>query len=68
LSDEFFNDENFALIERAAKGDIDAINALGAAVAAETVNLLEFNQSFANLIMDMETFNDEPIDITLNTD
>jgi hypothetical protein len=54
-----------ALIEKAIKGDVDAINELGAAVAYTTVEALEFNEAFATLIGEMETFRDEPIDLRL---
>lgn len=57
LPDEFFNTENMALLERAAQGDIDAINALGAEVAYFTVDALEFNQAFADLAIGLESFN-----------
>ena len=65
LPDEFFNAENMALIERAMKGDVDAVNQLGASVAAVTVEALTFNEAFATVIASMETFRNEPIDLDL---
>ena len=48
LSPEFFESaENMSLLEKASKGNITAINALGAAVAAESVKLLDFNYILA---------------------
>ena len=46
-----------ALLEQAVKGDIDAINALGAEVAWFTVDALEFNKGFADLASELESFN-----------
>ena len=57
LPDKFFNTENMALLERAVQGDIDAINALGAEVAWFTVDALEFNEGFAALASELESFN-----------
>lgn len=67
LPDEFFNDENMKLIEQAMKGDTKAINQLGAEVAKTTVEALEFNSSFADLINQLETWDGQVPDITLNT-
>ena len=67
LPDEFFNDENMKLIEKAMEGDTQAINQLGAAVAETTVEALEFNSSFADLINRLETWDGQVPDITLNT-
>ena len=66
LPDEFFNDENMKLIEKAMKGDIKAVNQLGAAVAAATVNAMEFNGAFADMINELETWDGEIPDITLS--
>ena len=45
LSSEFLEaPETMALIEKAAKGDADAINALGAAVAKESINLMNLDR------------------------
>lgn len=57
LPDKFFNTENMALLERAVQGDINAINALGAEVAYFTVEALDFNQAFADLVIGLESFN-----------
>lgn len=57
LPDKFFNTKNMALLEQAVKGDIDAINALGAEVAWFTVDALEFNKGFADLASELESFN-----------
>ena len=57
LPDEFFNTENMALLEKAAQGDVEAINALGAEVAYFTVDALTFNEAFAALASDLESFN-----------
>lgn len=57
LPDEFFNTENMALLEKAAQGDIAAINALGAEVAWFTVDALKFNEAFAALASELESFN-----------
>lgn len=57
LPDKFFNTKNMALLEQAVKGDIDAINALGAEVAWFTVDALEFNEGFADLASELESFN-----------
>ena len=65
LPDEFFNAENMALIEKAMQGDVNAVNQLGAAVAATTVEALTFNEAFATVIASMETFRNEPIDLDL---
>lgn len=65
LPDEFFNAENIALIEKAMKGDVDAVNKLGAAAAASTVEALEFNEAFATMVGSMESFRNEPIDLKL---
>ena len=65
LPDEFFNAENMALIEKAMQGDVNAVNQLGAAVAATTVEALTFNEAFATVIASMETFKNEPIDLDL---
>jgi membrane protease subunit (stomatin/prohibitin family) len=67
LPDEFFNAENMALIERAMQGDINAINALGAAVAEVTVKGLEFNAAFADLIDDTWLQEGLSVDITLDS-
>ena len=66
LPDEFFNADNMALIEKAMQGDVNAVNQLGAAVAATTVEALEFNSAFATLINQLETWDGETIDIDLN--
>jgi hypothetical protein len=55
-----------ALIEKAMQGDVDAVNKLGAAVAATTVEALTFNEAFATLINQLETWNGETITIDLN--
>ena len=65
LPDEFFNADNMALIEKAMQGDVNAVNQLGAAVAATTVEALTFNEAFATVIASMETFRNEPIDLDL---
>jgi hypothetical protein len=68
LPDSFFDSEtNLALIEKAMKGDINAINQLGAAVASETVKMLEFDSSFADLVNQLETWDGKVPDITLST-
>lgn len=66
LPDEFFTPENFELIEKAMRGDIDAINSLGLEVGATTVKAMEFNAAFGELISQLETWDGEEIDITLN--
>ena len=66
LPDEFFNAENIALIERAMQGDINAVNQLGAAVAETTVKSWEFNEAFASLINQLETWDGEVITIDLD--
>ena len=66
LPDEFFNAENIALIERAMQGDVDAVNKLGAAVAETTVKSWEFNEAFASLINQLETWDGEVITIDLD--
>ena len=68
LPDEFFNTENMALLEQAAAGDVNAINQLGAAVASATVDALEFNGQYADLINQLESWNGEVPDIKLNTE
>lgn len=67
LPDEFFNTENMALLEKAINGDTDAINRLGAAVAAAQVEMLDFNESFADLAMQTMADNGLEIDITLDS-
>ena len=66
LPDEFFNAENMALIERAMQGDVNAVNQLGAAVAETTVKSWEFNEAFASLINQLETWDGEVITIDLD--
>ena len=66
LPDEFFNAENIALIERAMQGDVNAVNQLGAAVAETTVKSWEFNEAFASLINQLETWDGEVITIDLD--
>ena len=68
LPDEFFNTENMALLEQAVQGDINAINALGAEVAYFTVDALEFNEAFAALASDLESFNGFDVSNVLNAD
>lgn len=68
LPDEFFNTENLALLEAAMNGDINAVNKLGAAVAAATVDALEFNQAFADLVTATMVDNNIEMDINLNTE
>lgn len=67
LPDEFFNTENMALLEKAINGDTDAINRLGAVVAAAQVEMIEFNESFADLAMQTMSENGLEIDITLDS-
>ena len=67
LPDEFFNSKNMALIERALQGDVAAINALGAAVAETTINALEFNAAFADLVDDTWLKDGLSVDITLDS-
>jgi hypothetical protein len=67
LPDKFFNTENMQLLEAAINGDIGAINRLGAAVASAQVELMAFNESFADLAMQTMTENDLEIDITLDS-
>lgn len=62
LPDEFFNDENMKLIEKAANGDVAAINKLGAAVAETTVEAMTFQQSLADLAITTWELND--LDVT----
>lgn len=66
LPDEFFNDKNMALLEKAAEGDIDAINQLGAAVAGATVEAMEFNGALASLAQSTWVENGLEVDITLD--
>ena len=66
LPDEFFTAENFELIEKAMRGDVDAINSLGLEVGTVTVQAMEFNAAFGELISQLETWDGEEIDITLN--
>ena len=66
LPDEFFNDENMVLIERALQGDIEAINQLGAAVAYATVDTLEFQASLAQLATSTWIENGLEVDVTLD--
>ena len=66
LPDEFFNNENMALIERALQGDVEAINQLGAAVAYATVDTLEFQASLAELATSTWIENGLEIDVTLD--
>lgn len=67
LPDDFFNTDNMALLEAAIDGDTDAINRLGAAVAAAQVEMLDFNESFADLAMQTMADNGLEIDITLDS-
>ena len=68
LPDDFFNDKNMKLIEKAIQGDTDAINELGLAVGKATIEGLEFNSSLSKAINSLEKFGNEPIDITLGAD
>lgn len=67
LPDDFFNTDNMALLEAAIDGDTDAINRLGIAVAAAQVEMLDFNESFADLVMQTMADNGLEIDITLDS-
>ena len=67
LPDDFFDTENMALLEAAIDGDTDAINRLGAAVAAAQVEMLDFNEAFADLAMQTMADNGLEIDITLDS-
>ena len=62
LPAEFFDtSENLALIEKAAKGDTEAIQLLGVAVAEAQVSMIQFNENMygANYdnVFDEDTFN-----------
>ena len=67
LPDEFFNTENMELLEAAMNGDIDAVNKLGAAVARTQVEMINFNQAFADLAMQTMQDNNIEIDVTLDS-
>ena len=67
LPDEFFNTENMALLEAAMNGDTDAVNKLGAAVARTQVEMINFNQAFADLAMQTMQDNNIEIDVTLDS-
>ena len=68
LPDEFFDDENMKLIEKAANGDVEAINKLGAAVAETTVEALEFNQAFADLAVSTWELENLEVDPKISSD
>lgn len=68
LPDEFFNDENMKLIEKAAKGDINAINQLGAAVATTTVEAMEFQQALADLAISAWELDNLEVDPEISSD
>ena len=53
LSQEFLNSpKTLELIEKAAEGDINAINELGVAIAAETVKLIKLNAAVTRTLED----------------
>ena len=67
LPSEFFeNTENMKLIEKAMKGDVEAINKLGGAVAQCTVEALEFNGQMARLAAETWVENGLNVDIGLD--